>query len=102
MVAYLRHVVQPLEAQRFDVVVCGDLRTAAGAEEDVAARFRQVFGRRVQHIRVQAEMLWDRQLASLTSAWDTMRHSKTDRVHCRGVQGASGRRVKTARHGRVA
>ena len=75
MVACLRHVVQPLEAQRSDVVVCGDLRTADGVEEDVAANFRRVFGRRVQYIRVQAEMLGDRQLTSIIIAWDLKRSS---------------------------
>ena len=46
MSAYLRHLVEPLEAQGFHVVVCGDLRTAAGAEDDVSVWFRNVFGRR--------------------------------------------------------
>ena len=87
MVAYLRHVVQPLEAQRFDVVVCGDLRTAAGAEEDVAARFRTVFGRRVQYVRVQAELLGGRQLASITSAWDIMRHQLRIRTQTESIVG---------------
>ena len=50
--AYLRHVVQPLEAQGFDVVVCGHLNTVVSAEDEdvVEARFRTVLGRRVQYI----------------------------------------------------
>ena len=60
MVAYLRHVVQPLEAQRFDVVVCGDLRIAVAAAEDVAAWFSDdaatmpVVWKRLQSIAMQS------------------------------------------------
>ena len=73
MVAYLRHVVQPLEAQGFQVVVCGDLSTVVEVEDEllVEASFRTVFGRRVQHFGVQAVMIDDRELASITSAWNT-------------------------------
>ena len=75
MVAYLRHVVQPLEAQGFQVVVCGDLSTVVEVEDEllVEASFRTVFGRRVQHFGVQAVMIDDRELASITRAWNTMR-----------------------------
>ena len=41
MFAYLRHLVQPLEEQDYEVVVCGDLRTAAGSEDDIVLRFRK-------------------------------------------------------------
>ena len=72
MVAYLRHVVQPLEAQGFQVVVCGDLSTVVEVEDEllVEASFRTVFGRRVQHFGVQAVMIDDRELASITRAWN--------------------------------
>ena len=50
-------------------------------------RFRQVFGRRVQYIRVQAEMLGDRQLASITSAWDIMRHQLRIRKQTESIVG---------------
>ena len=74
MFAYLRHLVQPLEEQDYEVVVCGDLRTAAGSEDDIVLRFSKVFGRRVLNCRVQAEMLGDRQLTSVINAWDLLRH----------------------------
>ena len=74
MFAYLHRMVEPLEANGFEVVVCGDLRCAAGADEDVKKRFNNVFGRRVHYVRVQPELLGDLQLASITSAWDVFRY----------------------------
>ena len=87
MVAYLHHVVQPLEAKGFNVGVCGDLRSAAGAENDVETRFRRVFGRRVKYIRIQAELLGDCQLASIKSAWDFMRHQLSIRNQTESIVG---------------
>ena len=90
MVAYLRHVVQPLEAQGFQVVVCGDLSTVVEVEDEllVEASFRTVFGRRVAHIGVQAVMLDDREFASVTSAWNTMCHQLRIRKQTEFIVGA--------------
>ena len=63
-----------MSVQGFHVVVCGDLRTAAGSEDDIVLRFSKVFGRRVFNCRAQAEMLGDRQLTSIIIAWDLLRH----------------------------
>ena len=58
----------------FDVVLCGDLWTPESAEEEMETIIKSVLGRRMQYVRVQAELLGGNQFSSLTSAWDSTRH----------------------------
>ena len=93
MLCYLHHLVAPLEAKGLGIVVCGDLRTAGLLEEETENAFKSGSGRRVQYIRVQAELLGENQLGSFTSAWGGVRYQLRIRRQAeaivRGVRCAS-------------